>query len=118
MEKLNGRVENIVRLIVNNNYEIPKGDKQNDLLKEEKLKQDKRPLEGIATDLITNHFLKQNSTIAKYIKLITETMTLALEKYSEFKNLGDNKLHFIFKGGNVLRVLAKEFMFELPGGAA
>lgn len=79
---------------------------------------EKQELDNIMTDLITNEFLKTEGTISQFFELVYVTFNYALKTYIEYKILPPDSIIFIYKGGNVLRIIAKEFMHELPGGAA
>jgi hypothetical protein len=115
MTDLESRVENIVRLISSDKYVVPKGEKKSEIEKMEQFVSYKKPLEDTMTDMVTNKFLEKDSTVGSYIQIIISTFTYAIDKYKVFKNIHHDDIHFVYKGGNILRVLAKELMHELPG---
>jgi hypothetical protein len=118
MESINKLVENAVRLVCNKSYAVPKGGKKSEIEKMEQFISYKKPLEDVMTDMVTNKFLEKDVTVGNYIQIIIESFTFALEKYKLFNNIYGNDIHFIYKGGNILRVLAKELMHELPGNTS
>lgn len=78
----------------------------------------KKEFEGIVTDFVTNEFFKNPATMAKFIKLMSTTFTSALHFYKQRSGLNDQDIIFIYKGGNILRLLAYEFMRDFPGDVA
>lgn len=109
-------VETIIQLIVSNQYDIPISKLVSTY---EKTESEERvlpnPLEGVITDMITNKFLESDVSISHFLSLITGTFTSAINKYIFYKQLQQNSIHFIYKGGNVLRMIEKSFLTKLPG---
>lgn len=78
----------------------------------------KKELKAITTDLVNKAFLARKSDVFNFLKLVTETHTAAIKLYVTRKKLKPSQVHFVYKGGNVLRIVASEFLVELPGYAS
>jgi len=63
--------------------------------------------------------LADESDVFNFLKLVIQTHTDAIAMYiARKKNIKPTQVRFIYKGGNVLRIVASEFLVELPGYAA
>ena len=78
----------------------------------------KREFKGIATDLVNQSFLAQKPDVFRFLRLVIDTHVAALKIYAESKDIKSDQLRFVYKGGNVLRIVASEFLIELPGHAS
>ena len=76
--------------------------------KEDEYKDEKRPLKDYLTDHVTNHYLQYNEQEVNLIRLIYEKIQPMLDKYN---------LKLVFKGGNVLRMIASNLSDYIPGNA-
>lgn len=114
-------IENLITNIVNNNYQIKKApithdfNLQIDKLNTEQNVNYKKELDDIMTDIVTNHFLKEQDEIAHFIKLITTTFDNAIDLYKKKKNINKTDIIFVYKGGNVLRFIINSLIDLLPG---
>jgi len=81
----------------------------------EKLVEETKEFKGIITDMVTTDFLKTTEQTKEFLKVIFSSFDIALKKYKQAKGLGDNTIYFLYKGGNILRFIAKESMNQLPG---
>lgn len=77
----------------------------------------KRELKAITTDLVNRNFLARKSDVFHFLRLVIQTHTDALDMYAARKGLKPTQVRFVYKGGNVLRIVASEFLVELPGYA-
>jgi hypothetical protein len=75
----------------------------------------KKDFKDILTDLITNEYLRSKDKNLKFLELIFNTFNASIEYYTTLKNIDPIKIKFVYKGGNVLRLMAFNFMYELPG---
>jgi len=82
----------------------------------EEYKDENRPLKDIMTDIVTDVFLNGEHSLFNFMFIISNMFNDALEIYKKYKSLHENDIFFILKGGNVLRMIAKNFLFDLPGG--
>jgi hypothetical protein len=112
-------IKNIVALVVSNKFNFDtRPDETVTLQKRKELNNEKREFEGATTDIITNEFTKSQDKIAQFIQLVYDTFNTAINTYIEYKSLPARSVFFIYKGGNILRILAKDFVHELPGSAS
>lgn len=114
-------IENIVRVVIDKVYVIQK----KELLLSFEIDENKkiklseiRILNDVMTDLVTNKFLETDASVAKFLQLIIGMFEYAIKTYIFHKTLQENQIHFVYKGGNVLRIIIKEFLYELPGRIA
>ena len=67
----------------------------------------------IFTDLITNIFLKSDESIYNTLNLINSKFNTMIQEYIKFKNLPNNSIIFIYKGGNVIRILFESYQLNI-----
>ena len=77
-----------------------------------------REFKGITTDIVVKNYVTTKENIFRFMKLVVGTFDQALELYAERKGLNRKEFIFVYKGGNVMRLLANEFLIELPGTAS
>ncbi len=75
----------------------------------------KRELNGIITEFVVNEFAKSQEQNLKFLKLVYGTFDAALKKYGKEKNLDEKQLFIVYKGGNILRIIAYEVFDNLCG---
>jgi len=73
-----------------------------------------QPLKDIATDLVVKEFFKTESSLYSFMFTVYNYFTVILDEYRRRRNISDDELFFIYKGGNILRIVSKEFWLELP----
>jgi len=73
---------------------------------------------AITTDFVNKWFLADKANIFEFMKLTINTFVNGLDAYCESRNIDRNRIRFVYKGGNILRIVAKEFLIELPGYAS
>jgi len=78
----------------------------------------KRELNGVITDFVVNEFSKSQEQNLKFLKLVYGTFNNAMKAYRKNKNLNDKQLFFVYKGGNILRIIAYEVFENLCGKSA
>lgn len=76
---------------------------------------ERRFIKSILTDFVVKEMFKDEEQLYQFLKYIFTIYYYGLEKYRKTKNLPKNSIIFLYKGGNVLRIIEKGFMFELPG---
>ena len=81
---------------------------------EEGVEDELRGLKGIATDFVVSEFFTSSESLYNFLAIVHDTFEVALEIYRERRQLGPQEVFFLFKGGNVLRLLSNEFLDELP----
>tara|TARA_B110000211_G_scaffold186207_1_gene211337 strand:+ start:2113 stop:3660 length:1548 start_codon:yes stop_codon:yes gene_type:complete len=82
--------------------------------REEEFKDMSRELKGIATDIVVNDFFNSDASLYNFLDLVYNTFEQCIEKYVKLNNLKKTDLFFTFKGGNILRIVYKELISELP----
>jgi hypothetical protein len=71
----------------------------------------------IFTEFITMQFFKSPESLFNFLEAICTTFELAFSAYRSKYNIKDAELFFIYKGGNVLRIIANDFLKEFPAHA-
>jgi hypothetical protein len=82
---------------------------------EEELIEPTKEFKGVITDFVVNEFLKTSEQQKQFIDLIYNSFNDALSLYEQQKGLSKGSIIFLYKGGNILRLIAYEIMHELPG---
>jgi len=77
-----------------------------------------REFKDIMTEFVVNEFYPLDKDNAHFIQTIVNCFETMIKKYIEITNLEENDIIFLYKGGNVLRVLALESIREQPGKIA
>lgn len=77
----------------------------------------KREFKSITTDVVNRHFLKNKSNVFEFLKIVIGTHIHAIDLYTAQKDMDRGSIRFFYKGGNVLRIIASEFLIEMPGHA-
>ena len=76
-----------------------------------------RPLKDILTDLIVSEFFQTKDTLYTFLKTVYTTFFHELEKYRKKRKIDEFRVFFLYKGGNILRIVSNEFLLELPGSS-
>lgn len=83
----------------------------------EKAEDDLTELKGIATDIVTNVFLADSECMYNFLGLIVNRFERAIRTYIRMNRLKDGDIFFLYKGGNILRIISSDFLRELPRSA-
>lgn len=78
--------------------------------------QDEKFYKNYCTDIVTNHILDEDE-LYTFLYIINTLYTISIEKYIKKKSLKKDDIIFLFKGGNVFRIIANKFLNELPNKA-
>jgi hypothetical protein len=73
---------------------------------------------SICTEFVNKAFLSQKSNVFEYLRLVIDIFTDALHEYCQQHDIDSERIRFVYKGGNILRIVANEFVLELPGHAS
>lgn len=76
-----------------------------------------RPLKNVATDLVVNEFFKSEDSLYNFLSYVYVAFEKVLDKYIIARALKPRDVFFLHKGGNILRIVSKEFLLELPSSA-
>ena len=77
-----------------------------------------REYKDICTDIVTNHFLSTDECLFNFLNLICSNYYDALDQYKTLNHLDQWDIFFIYKGGNILRIISNDFIKELPNIAS
>lgn len=112
------RIELLVNLVINNKFQISMLEKEkrtiNKVIKNEILVEPTKEFKGILTEFVTTELIKTADQTSNFLKLIVGSFTKALNNYIYKKSLSAKSILFLYKGGNVLRLLFQEATKELP----
>jgi hypothetical protein len=73
-----------------------------------------REFKDLSTDIIVKHFLSNDTCMFNFLDLVYGTFYKAIEEFKQLNKLGKWDVFFVYKGGNVLRIIANDFLNELP----
>ena len=86
-------------------------------IKKGKIEDITRPLKNVSTDIVVNEFFSTKETLYRFMNIVYNNFRQALTIYRKKRNIPKRKLFFLYKGGNVLRIVSSEFLLELPSSA-
>src|SRR5687768_15431151 len=81
---------------------------------EEPLVDNNRELKDLGTEIVVKEFFKSKDSLFNFMKLTYETIDNALNDYKKKHDLDDRSMFFLFKGGNVMRIIANGVFAMLP----
>jgi hypothetical protein len=81
-------------------------------------KDDNRGLKDTCTDFVNDVILNNENSLFNFLYIITVLFQDAISAYKIKKKLKESDIFFILKGGNVLRFVAKNFLFDISGGTS
>jgi hypothetical protein len=73
-----------------------------------------RPLKDTLTDFVNDNFLKYNENELLLLSLIYKTLNKYIKKFRSDNKLKKNDVVFVFKGGNVLRLINNNVINYFP----
>jgi hypothetical protein len=73
-----------------------------------------RAFKDIATDFVVGDFFTTSDTLFSFLKIVNDTHVSKISEYVKEKKLPNDSIIFLYKGGQVLRILANDFLTELP----
>lgn len=73
-----------------------------------------REIKDLGTEFVVKEFFDTKETLFNFLKLVYSKLDEAIKNYRTEKLLADDAVVFIFKGGNVMRMLANETFKALP----
>lgn len=74
------------------------------------------PVTACATDFVTRELLQSNETLdqMRVVQRIRDTFSPDIEEFIHRHDLRHDAVHFLFKGGNVMRFLMQSLMVQRP----
>lgn len=73
-----------------------------------------RDVKDLGTSIVVKSFFKTPDTLFNFLKLVYGNLDKVLENYRLGKNLAEHSIFLVFKGGNVLRMMANTIFEEMP----
>jgi hypothetical protein len=73
-----------------------------------------REFKDLSTDIIVKHFLSNDTCMFNFLELVYGSFYSAIEEFKTLNNLNKWDVFFVYKGGNVLRIISNDFLNELP----
>lgn len=73
-----------------------------------------REIKDFGTNLVVKEFFSTKDTLFNFLKLTYESIDDAIREYRHTKGLEDRAISFIFKGGNVMRLIANKVFSMVP----
>jgi hypothetical protein len=114
----NERVIELVDLVLDGKFKLNvlyKGDKTiNKVVKNQELVEPTKEFKGILTEFIINELIKTPDQNSNFLKLVCDTFKSALNTYITKKQLPLRSVIFLYKGGNILRLIFQDVSRELP----
>ena len=80
----------------------------------DELVDDNREFKDLCTDIIVKQFLSSDQSMFNFLTLVYGTFYNAIEQYKQAKGLAPLDIFFVYKGGNILRIISNDFLRELP----
>ena len=77
-----------------------------------------REFKSLSTDVVIESYVKTKDNLFRFMKLVIEVMERSLDIYAKKREINRSDIIFAYKGGNVMRIIANEFLVELPGMAS
>lgn len=77
-----------------------------------------KEIKDVCTDLITNELFRTKQNVQQFMFLIFRVYETKIFQYIDTNQLPPKSIIFVYKGGNVLRIIEREFYLELPHSAA
>lgn len=77
-----------------------------------------KEFKNICSDFIVKYFLGYKNNLYNFLDIINKMFYNSIDYYIKKKKLNPNSIYFLYKGGNILRIIANEFLIELPGNAS
>lgn len=73
-----------------------------------------REFKDLSTDIVVKLFLSSDKSMFNFLKLVYNTYNDSLDRYKQVRQLDKWDIFFVYKGGNVLRIITNDFLKELP----
>lgn len=73
-----------------------------------------KPVKDFGTDFVVKEFFKKPDHLFNFMKIVYKSIADEIAKYRKQHDLDEQAIFFLFKGGNVLRMLFNEILATLP----
>lgn len=118
-EITDGDLQKIIQTSLDNTNKITfKNKKYNTIEIEEEMVDENREYKDFCTTFVVKEFFAQSDSLYAFIFFVYNTFDRAITMYKTAHGLGSNDILFLFKGGNIMRIVSNEFLLELPQRAS
>ena len=69
---------------------------------------------NLATSFVNNEYFKNNDTRLYFFSIVNDTFTKILKIYCNKMGISERDILFIYKGGNILRIIYTSYIKKLP----
>jgi hypothetical protein len=112
------RINDLVNLVVNGKFKISILEKEprtvKKVVKNAEVVEETKEFKNTFTEFIISELVKTPQQTSNFLKLVYGTFDSALKVYTLSKKLPENSVLFLYKGGNILRLIFQEITKELP----
>lgn len=77
-----------------------------------------REYKDLCTQCVVQEFFASKESLYEFLYFVYSTFDAAIAMYSIENDLDPNDIVFLFKGGNIMRIISNEFLLELPAYAS
>jgi hypothetical protein len=77
-----------------------------------------KSLKDVATNFVVDNFFVTEQSLYCFIQYIYESFDNMLKFYRNRNKIDRRQLFFVYKGGNIMRIISNEFLSELPAVAS
>jgi len=99
-------------------FDLPRNiSKANTVTIEKEMNDPMRSFKGVATDIVVEEFFKSETSLYRFMTLVYRLFDKSLNIYRKKRRISEDMLFFLYKGGNVLRIVSSEFLLQLPANA-
>lgn len=112
------KINELLNQIISKEFTIKKlniMESKKDFEKQDQLDDKKRELNSVITEFVVNEFAKSQDQNLAFLKMVYGTFNEAVKSYGKLKGLNKRQLFFVYKGGNILRIIAYEVFDNLCG---
>ena len=81
---------------------------------EEEFRDEMRPLKSIATNFVTEEFLKSRDTTEALLETVVVGFEVAISRFIKLRKLPNGSITLLYKGGNVLNTVLERSLRALP----
>ena len=119
-QKFKDNVDTIVGDLLNGSLKKPEYQNYSHIIdpRSDELIDYSREYKDLCTDIIVKLFLSEETGMFNFLTLVYGTFDQAIEIYRIAKGLQKMDVFFVYKGGNILRIISNDFLRELPRAAS
>jgi len=80
----------------------------------DELRDENREFKDLSTDIVVKCMVSTSDTMYAFLSLVYNTFYDKIAKYKTKKGLDETDILFLYKGGNILRIIGFDFLSEMP----